>query len=1552
MVLDSAISSTENKIYLSYEDITSKANVGKGVLDSGATVCITGTKKGLKNTRKCTVPIKCADNKFMMSHLKGDLEILVNGITILLEGVLYVENAPTLISVHKLVKSGKILAAFCEDWCLLTTRKDNSVITKITLRPDDPHGKLYTLYFHYKENIEEEIYKCVETDVVDSALQVNSSGHHRDHLAIPRNGKLTLELLHRRLNHVSAPVLRKLCPNLKTNLCFCDACAVGGIRQSSYVKRKLIKRTVSKTRTDKSNTVPDKCNYTETVAYLLGGAKNPNFAKYLSADTKTSPAVSVRGYKYAYVLHCKESRVTVPLLGINRNDFADLAISWLKNFYNRYARFPAHIHFDQGTEFKNIHVTQFCRDNGIDITYSCTQAHNQNPLAENRIGVIWVQMLKLLAFSGVPFQFWCFAFVYATIINNHIPHSGIDFNIPMESAGLSTFFRWLYIFGCEVFYRDPNALDWEGKAKRGVLLGLDIEIKGWVILDVISGNTVVSRDCVINEPCLPFREISKPSLIMLEFGVWPNAEKLELEERGSSGNNSSSQFVPASSQFVPVSDPQPVNTTNNQGITTKEIQDSKSKDSEDSKNFHIHSRNSRNIEEYEDSHSNPGNSLPIPSTDTANLDNSLKELSPIKKSDESVSIDWKLDPSTPGNLESKEPVNLDPSTNDILESKLETSPVTDRDNRILDIQNKLEARILGNSNLSPNNSHGQKLNLKTPKISKGGMDKFNRLKLRLKEREEIRQYYKSGDSNRMTHYEEELKSEINPRRILQDTMAQPTRGARPRIDKLPAVPEETVDGKDAWEIRFVKAARPKEGTDDKWEYRVRWKGDWPDEWLDEEQLLDCGDILDHFWKNKDKKKRGYKSAPKKKYIPKTMSIKDFIEEPAGFDKETIQAIPNAIRERAKRELKLALELKDIVRLSDVPRNLLDDLRNMAIMSDSGLSKSSRDDRVHALFKKLKDDEYHSLDTVSFQAADGIEEIDLASTMFPKPQLNLDGIYNVPADIDEHEIINICMETIQQLIDDDYVEVPKNRKQAMVHKFKEQFIQAEHKELYEIWVNGTFEFTICPEGRKPIPCIWTYDIKRNDKNEIERFKARLVIQGFKQIEGIDFQKTFSSVAQVRTFRTILALAIRYNLVITQYDISNAFLNADIDTEIFMTYPPGYPPKDLDKLNEVLKLLKGLYGLRQASRLWNKLLIKTFVEAGLQVCKTEPGILKVMNTDTLCLVNLWVDDYLLATKDEVLRTRIEKVMASLFQVKALGVLKHYLGVVIEWYKLPDGRRAVKQHQKPYFDRLLAKTGFDKSSAAPTPGAPSVQLSSIDMPGPNDEIPDWPYMSVGGSIMYPTLCTRPEMSFQINKLSRYNRNPGKVHVNAQKHMLKYIKGTTGRGIIYKEQKSYSSNKVTITACVDTDWAGCQDTRRSTVGYIVYLDGSPIAWKSKLMTTLALSSCEAEFMGLSLVAREVMWLCRFLTEIGIEYYTPKIFCDSQSAIYWAEDPVQHQRNKHVELKYYYIRDLVSAELVEIWKINGLYNPADPLTKTTDRRMAKDVVPPLMGETEIKFEE
>ena len=203
---------------------------------------------------------------------------------------------------------------------------------------------------------------------------------------------------------------------------------------------------------------------------------------------------------------------------------------------------------------------------------------------------------------------------------------------------------------------------------------------------------------------------------------------------------------------------------------------------------------------------------------------------------------------------------------------------------------------------------------------------------------------------------------------------------------------------------------------------------------------------------------------------------------------------------------------------------------------------------------------------------------------------------------------------------------------------------------------------------------------------------------------------------------------------------------------------------------------------------------------------------------------------------------------------------------------------------------------------------------------------------------------------QLARFKSNPGETHVKASKQVLRYLNDDPSKGIKYTKTKDFDG-KIRIIAYVDSDWAGCVDTRRSTMGYIIKVANGPTSWKSKTIKSLALSSCEAEFVALSEVCRELMWMCRFLDELGIQYHTPEIHCDSSSAIRWAEDPVQHQRNKHVELKYYYCRDLVTADKVRVFKVHTTLNCADIMTKPVGKQILDKLLPTAMGQTIIELQ-
>ena len=581
----------------------------------------------------------------------------------------------------------------------------------------------------------------------------------------------------------------------------------------------------------------------------------------------------------------------------------------------------------------------------------------------------------------------------------------------------------------------------------------------------------------------------------------------------------------------------------------------------------------------------------------------------------------------------------------------------------------------------------------------------------------------------------------------------------------------------------------------------------------------------------------------------------------------------------------------------------------------------------------------SVNNVSESKAHEIPEESHSNREFVPPPVKSHRNYHyVNEEIVIERILSLTTDDILDHLNksEEEITVPSTRSKMLKDPYAWEYIKAEIVELNGIQKHGTFESVVCPPDAVPITCRWVYDIKRNVDGTVQKFKARLVVHGYKQVEGRDFNRTFSSTTQIRSFRMIVALSTELGLTITQYDISNAFLNGVLEEPVYMHFPPGYQS---EQKGLVIKLVKALYGLRQSSRVWQTTLYACLAKAGLKPCKTDSGVLycKTENGD-ICLVFSWVDDLGIACKCEKTRKKIVKLLNDEFILKSLGELSHYVGIVIE--KTDNGYQL---HQGPYNARIVKKYLGDDIKASKVPANPNERLSVIDCPVKESDKPDYPYINVTGSLLYTAICTRPDLFYSVMQLARFNTNPGNSHVKASIQVIRYLKNDPNLGIKFSKSKDFDG-KIRIRAFVDSDWGGCVDTRRSTLGYVIHVANGPVSWKSKTPKTIALSSCEAEFMALSEVCRELMWMCRFLDEIGIEYHTPEIHCDSSSAIRWAEDPVQHQRNKHVELKYYYCRDLVADEKVRIFKIHTTKQCADIMTKPVGKQILEKLGPPTMG--------
>jgi hypothetical protein len=556
----------------------------------------------------------------------------------------------------------------------------------------------------------------------------------------------------------------------------------------------------------------------------------------------------------------------------------------------------------------------------------------------------------------------------------------------------------------------------------------------------------------------------------------------------------------------------------------------------------------------------------------------------------------------------------------------------------------------------------------------------------------------------------------------------------------------------------------------------------------------------------------------------------------------------------------------------------------------------------------------------------------------KPSINKQTEPIIPVNSNEEGQEDVVLEIADSAaaLSDDYRN--QSRQQVMNGALKSHFEQAEQRELDCIELHGTWEVVDTPtDHRKPITCRWVYDVKRDADNNITVYKARLTAHGFKQKEGVDFHETFAAVAQMKSFRTTCALSQLLNLNMTQIDISNAFLHGDLEEEIYMHHPPGYKGKQ----GTCLKLKKGLYGLKQAGRIWNTKLISTLKQAGFVPLISDSQILHQRRGDCVFIVGVHVDDITLSVNNEEWRKEVLAKLRKDFLVKDLGPLSYYLGI-----KVQHVNGETKLSQQAYIEKVVAKFNMEEANEAPTPGATGQQLSkeeSPSTPSEKEEMMNKPYRSLVGSLMYAYIGTRIDIGSTLIRAAAFCENPGRQHWIAVKRILRYLKGTKDNSITYSGSLK-KGEKVQITVYCDSDWAQDRDDRKSISGYVVKIAGGPISWQSKKQPTRAMSSCEAEFISLTEATKEVLWLTYFLDELQIPYDTPVIFTDSKSAMEWTKNACHHQRTKHVALKYFFIRDIVRDRKVQIQYVSTKENQADILTKSTSKAVFEKLRPALMG--------
>ncbi|GAB2295854.1 hypothetical protein Dimus_038384 [Dionaea muscipula] len=459
-----------------------------------------------------------------------------------------------------------------------------------------------------------------------------------------------------------------------------------------------------------------------------------------------------------------------------------------------------------------------------------------------------------------------------------------------------------------------------------------------------------------------------------------------------------------------------------------------------------------------------------------------------------------------------------------------------------------------------------------------------------------------------------------------------------------------------------------------------------------------------------------------------------------------------------------------------------------------------------------------------------------------------------------------------------------------------------EEIQAINKNKTWQLVDLPKGCKAIGVKWVYKLKKDVEGNVVKHKAWLVVKGFNQQAGIDFNEVFAPVVRMETVRLLIAMAARMSWKIFQMDFKSTFLNGVLKEDVYIQQPPGYVNASCEK--QVLKLNKALYGLKQAPRTWNQTLDTFLLKLGFVRCPHEYALYVKHEGSLLLMLCVYVDDILITGSATNQIEEFKRVLTQQFEMTDLGEMSYYLGIRVE--QAPDG---IFLSQQSYINKVLHQFHMFHCKPVSTPLSVGVKIGKA---GNGESVDGSMYRSLVGSLRYIT-CTRPDIVYAVGLVCRFMDSPTVAHMALCKRVLRYLKGTSSFDIWYCSSSSSAGN-LSLSGFSDSDWAGDLDCKKSTTGFLVCLDQLPFTWVSKLQPIVALSSSEAEYIAAAACVSHVLWLRQLLKELHCEQKNSTVvYVDNQSAISISKNPVYHDRSKNIDVKFHFLRESIANEVVKL---------------------------------------
>ncbi|GJT09948.1 ribonuclease H-like domain, reverse transcriptase, RNA-dependent DNA polymerase [Tanacetum coccineum] len=500
------------------------------------------------------------------------------------------------------------------------------------------------------------------------------------------------------------------------------------------------------------------------------------------------------------------------------------------------------------------------------------------------------------------------------------------------------------------------------------------------------------------------------------------------------------------------------------------------------------------------------------------------------------------------------------------------------------------------------------------------------------------------------------------------------------------------------------------------------------------------------------------------------------------------------------------------------------------------------------------------------------------------------------------------------------EEPKKVSQALAD---ESWVEAMQEELLQFKLQEVWVLCDLPEGKRVIGTKWVFRNKRDERGTIIKNKARLVAQGYRQEEGVDYDEVFAPVARIEAIRLFLAFASFMGFIVYQMDVKSAFLYGNITEEVYVKQPPGF--EDPAHPNKVYRVVKALYGLHQAPRAWYERLSTFLLKHGYRRGAIDKTLFIKKDRRDIMLVQVYVDDIIFGSTKSSMVKDFEDLMQKEFKMSSMGELTFFLGLQVK-----QSNGGIFLSQDKYVKDILNKFDFRTIKPASTPIEAHKSLGKDEE---GEDVDVHLYRSMIGCLMYLT-ASRPDIMFAVCLCARFQVTPKVSHLHAVKRIFRYLKHQPKLGLWYPKDSPFH-----LEAFSDSDYAGDNHDRRSTSGGCQYLGRRLVSWQCKKQTIVAISSTEAEYVAAASCCAQVLWMQNQLLDYGFNFMNTEIHIDNESTICIVKNPVFHSKTKHIQIRHHFIRDCYEQRLINVVKVHTDDNVADLLTKGFDLARFKFLV-------------